>query len=368
MKGSSWNDRLAWVERHSPLTRAALARFPSGSRSPLLMSFHLDLKMVPVILGLSEKLPLSVFACNPHTVDPQSLEHLAKFSRCELLTREEALGRWTSGQQAWPFLCDLGGELIVTALADRSLRVSAAMEGTSSGVCRVKKALAGRSLPFPVVDWNAAPLKLSLHNEKMVGFSLWQTFTEVTRLSLHGKCVGVFGFGPVGRGVARTARSLGGSVVVFDPDAAASTIAGYEGFPVLSREALLQSAEVIVTATGRPGVLRLTDLTLFRDGAFLLNAGHSCDEWESELREHPHRQQVLENVEELPSGQGSIYLLSRGELLNLGAGFGDTINAFDLTTAQLVEAIAYLYERGAELPPGWHDLPPNFSARCLGQR
>lgn len=361
MEGSSWTQRLDWVSRHIPYTQRALAGFPERREVELFICFHIDLKMIPVILSLSQRLGLRVVACNKSTVDPAGWQYLRDHG-VSLMEYDQAQSALSVAVASPRYLCDLGGDLICQGL-NHSGSALAALEGTTSGIRRIQRHLAGRAPGFPIIDWNSAPLKLSVHNEKMVGFSLWQTFTELTRLSLHGKTVGVLGFGAVGRGIARTARHLGGTVSVFDPSPAARTLASFEGFAVPERLTLLQQCEVVVTATGQPDALLGEDLQALRNGAFLLNAGHGSDELSAAIREHPGRFTVLPHVEELRYGPGlgrHCFLLARGELVNLGAGFGDTINGFDLTSAQLVRAIAYLLESGAHLSPDWHVLPADF--------
>jgi len=339
MNRSDWQARLQWVERHSPLTKQALADFPLLPEVRVAVRFHIDLKMVPVIRELAEKVRLTVFPCRPETTDPDGWKYLASGSATLHPTwSEELMETWYSEGDDH-FLCDLGGEMIVWATR-RGAGIRGAMEGTTSGI-KMIESLASPP-PFRVVDWNSAPLKLEIHNEKMVGFSLWQTFTEVTRLSLHGKSVGVLGFGLVGKGIARTARALGGSVNVFDPNKERTTCATYEGFRCPGRMEVLQS-DVVVTSTGVSHAVKQDDLDLFKEGAFLLNAGHSEEEIHETIREHPSRSEVLRHVDEIVAETGNrFFLLAGGRLLNLAAGFGDTINAFDVTSAILVETLAEL--------------------------
>lgn len=367
MQGASWSQQLSWVSRHSPITERALEGFPDHFEADLFVCFHIDLKMIPVISGLAAKVPLRVIACNKATVDREGWEHLRGLERVSLWDYEEAFEALSSPPRGRRFLCDLGGDLICRGL-DLKGSAIAALEGTTTGITRIREHLQGAPPNFPIIDWNSAPLKMGVHNEKMVGFSLWQTFTEITRLSLHGKTVGILGFGAVGRGIARTARHLGGAVSVYDPSAAARTLAAFEGFPCLAREQLLSSCEVLVTATGRSGALLTEDLERLRDGAFLLNAGHGGDELATGIRFHQGRYTVLPHVEEIRHGRGlsrHCYLLARGELVNLGAGFGDTINGFDLTSAQLVQAIRFLLEESPRLEAGWHSLPSDFMTAVL---
>ena len=367
MQGSSWPQQLDWVSRHSPLTRRAMQSFPAQPQAELFICFHIDLKMIPVISGLAEKVPLKVIACNKTTIDVEGWEYLKDRDGLSLWEYEEAFSALRTPSLKPRYLCDLGGDLICCGL-DIPGSAVAALEGTTSGISRIRDHLDGNTPLFPIVDWNSAPLKMGVHNEKMVGFSLWQTFTELTRLSLHGKTVGVLGFGAVGRGIARTARSLGGTVSIFDPSPAARTLAAFEGFACPPRQEMLEQSKVLVTATGRSDALKREDLALIPDGAFLLNAGHGCDELATEIRNHQGRHTVLRHVEEIRHGPGlsrHCYLLARGELVNLGAGFGDTINGFDLTSAQLIQAVRYLLEESQALAPGWHPLPTDFMNEML---
>jgi len=239
--------------------------------------------------------------------------------------------------------------------------IQAALEGTTSGIRVLERALKKTDPRFPIVDWNNARLKREIHNEKMVGFSIWQTFSEITRLSLHGKRVTVLGFGPVGRGIARMARALGAQVIVYDTDKQSTLTASFEGFSCPDREAALALADILVTATGSKNVLTLSDLETLPSGCFLVNAGHSEDEIASEIRNHPHRTPVLNHIEALKlKNSRQIYLLARGRLLNLAAGFGDTINAFDITSAQLLDALSFTLECPGKLANGIHQIQDAF--------
>lgn len=357
MQGSCWLDRLSWVRRHSPLTRRALELLPTFPGAELFICFHIDLKMVPVVEGLAEKVSLQVIPCNTNTVDADGWRYLQGVQGVHLLQMEEALARLETASRKSRYLCDLGAELICHAQR-HDTGVLAAMEGTTSGIARIAREVGDAPRRFPILDWNSAPLKNLVHNEKMVGFSLWQTFSEVTRLSLHGLPVGVLGYGPVGRGIARTAQQLGAIVAVHDPNAVSGKLAEFDGFAQLERTQLLARSRILVTATGRREVLGEPDLRFLPQGAFLLNAGHGCEEIGEGIRQHPARKTVLAHVEEIAGEDGRhCFLLARGELLNLAAGFGDTINGFDLTSAQLVQAIRFLLEQSENVP---EYLPRDF--------
>lgn len=334
------------------MTARALSTFPAQPETLVAVRFHIDLKMIPVIESLSEKVRLLVFPCHKDTTDHSGWNYLVKRATAQLEPEwaPHILDKELKAH-ANSFLCDLGGDMICWAAASQN-RVNAAMEGTTTGIKQI--ADLASEIPFPVLDWNGAVLKQSIHNEKMVGFSIWQTFTEVTRLSLHGKTVGVLGFGLVGRGIARQARALGGCVLVYEPNGERRILASYEGFACPQRNEVL-SCDVLVSATGRSEALTGDDVQHLKDGAFLLNAGHSESEIAAAVRDHPNREAVLESVEKVRLDNGRhLYLLARGRLLNLAAGFGDTINAFDLTSALLVKTLS-------ELLTSWGDYSAGLS-------
>ena len=67
-------------------------------------------------------------------------------------------------------------------------------------------------------DWNGIPLKDRIHNRHHVGIQAWPAISDITGLALYGRTVLVVGFGPVGRGVAIHARTLGAIVSVSEVD------------------------------------------------------------------------------------------------------------------------------------------------------
>lgn len=365
MHGSNWTEQLRWVDAHTPTTQSALLGLKPDPQARLAVRFHLDLKMIPVLERLSEVFETLIFPCRPETTDPNGWSYLQSKSRAHLREAwDPSLCREFLSQGKTSYLCDLGGEMIIAALRGQ-WPVTAAAEGTTSGLGQIRKEPTLAEARFPIFDWNNARLKREIHNEKMVGFSIWQTFTEITRLSLHGKSVGVLGFGAVGRGISRTARSLGAIVSIHEPNRESATLAAYEGFAPLDKSSLLECSEIIVTATGATDVLTLRELESVPQGAFLLNAGHSETEFSSSIREFPNREKVLKHIEKLHLGEAhSVYLMASGKLLNLAAGFGDTINAFDITSAQLVAVVRAMTEVSARTRPGLNTLPDNFLSEC----
>ena len=148
------------------------------------------------------------------------------------------------------FLSDMGGELI-EAVAAKDTPVTGALEATTTGIHR----LAGLDLGFPVFDWNDIRLKDGLHNRFHVGDAVWPAFSKITGMSLFGRRVLVIGFGPVGRGVAQRAVSLGARVSVAERDPVRLLEAQHFGCDTVALADGLAACQIVVTATGVADVL-----------------------------------------------------------------------------------------------------------------
>lgn len=352
METPTFQQRLDWARRQ--MTRLARVVDDLGNMDSVRLAFdvHLDLKMIPLVEALLARgCKVYLCSCNPATTDPQSADYLACLGATVDLEPgavDRALG-W-----APTHMCELGAGLTSRLLERGSANsVVASMEGTGSGIAR----LAELDLPYPVLNWDALDLKRGLHNRYMVGLTAWHTFFARTFLTLHAKRVVVIGFGPVGKGVAWAARTYGGSVAVVDTDPARALEAAFEGWQVAELADCLPDAEVVVTATGASKVLRREHFKLLQDGVFLLNVGHNSSEIEvGGLRTYP-AVEVLPQVEAFDLDGRTVYLLAGGSMLNLTAGSGDSLNAFDLTLSLMASTIRAMLRLGPTLAPGLQPPP-----------
>ena len=251
------------------------------------------------------------------------------------------------------YLCDMGGELCLAYL-DKDPPVKGALEATMSGLHLLRKV----QLPFPVFDWNSIPLK-DLHNRYHVGDSVWPAFSQLTGMGLYGRRVLVAGCGPVGKGIAERARSLGGLVLVADLDPVRLLEAHHLGCESVSLEEGLSRCQIIVTATGTEGVLKEEHLRMVKPGAILFNAGHSNREIDIEwLYQQPHSRLKV-HIERFELGSTYLFLLAQGSLLNLAGGAGPFgIDQFDHYTAVMLKGIAWMFEGIPEnIQPGLQRYP-----------
>ncbi len=357
MEDLPFEQQMAWAEAQMPVTRAVCAQLPDLSEVRLAYSGHLSLNITPALASFLERgARLFLTTCNPSTVRDVVVDYLTDRGAGAHAWKDmppEAYREGIGKALAWQptHTCEMGADLSVAAHAAGTTSVRAALEATGSGINR----LPGLALRYPVFNWDDLPIKEGLHNRHMVGLTTWNMFFERTWLSLHGKRVVVVGYGLVGQGVAASAKAFGGVVGVVEPDAARRLQARYDGWHTAALPDLAPLADVIVTATGVPGVIDAETIARLKPGCFLINVGHTDDE--IDLSALPDRRPVLPHVDACRAGAHEIYLMAGGSMANLTAGHGDSLNAFDVTSAVMAAGVGFI----ATLDDGWanavHPLP-----------
>ena len=355
---------LPWLRRHVPLTHVAAARLESGllHNRAVALNVHLDLKMIPLVEALVQSGARTlVLGCNPHTTRDEVAAFLAAsgaevYAWAGMSEEERRQAMIWAIESGCEFISEMGGELtalLVQAYPDRAAHLRAAMEATGTGITR----LAQLRLPVPVFNWDGVTIKQGLHNRYLVGLMIWHTFISIAQLTLYDRRVAVVGYGLVGQGIAEYARLLGARVLVSDLNPVRQVQAKHQGCEVLPTAEALQAADVVVTATGRDGVVGRPEFALLGDGCLLVNAGHSNLEIDvPALRTFPHRR-LRPAIEEFTVNGRRLYVLAGGAMLNLAAGMGDPYDAFDLTTALMLSGIGFMVRRYRDFPPGIHLLP-----------
>jgi len=364
---------LAWLRAHIPLTRRAAEGLAGEDwrAHTFCLCVHLDLKMIPVLEGLERTgARVLLLGANPATTRDEVVARLARAgvevrAACGMDAADRRAALDWAVEQRPAFISEMGGDVtahLVGTRPDAAAGVRAGMEATGTGLRR----LAELPLPFPVFNWDGLPLKQGVHNRHLVGLMVWTTFLNVTSLMLYGRRVLVLGFGPVGRGIADHAQRLGAVVTVSDPDPRRQVEARHQGCLVQPLREALPAAQVIVTATGRERVLGPEQFALLRPDAILLNAGHSSAEIDvAALRRRPTTT-VRPYIEAVDlDGARRVYLLAGGAMFNLAAGPGDPYDAFDLTTALMVEGIRFMVHRHRDYPPGIHLFPPEVERAAV---
>ena len=356
---------LEWLRFTHPISThfgAAVRRTDlSGKRLAGWMHLLPDtiLTLMPFVeAGVSVR----VGGCNPDSTDPRVVEYLTRHGvevfdgrREPRALYDETLRRFATGPL--DAICDMGGELIEAATL-AGTPIAGALEATTTGLHRIRPL----HLAFPVFDWNGIALKDAIHNRFHVGEETWPAFGSITGLSLFGCRVLFVGFGPVGRGVAERARALGAVVTVAERDPVRQLEAVHFGCRTLPLAEALAGAAVIVTATGRDGVLGEAELGLCRDGAVLFNVGHSNREIDVDWLDRHERRTMKAHIERYTIGGRSLFLLNRGSLINI-AFTGNLAGSasFDPFSGVMIRGLLWLLTAGAAgIPPGLHAYPPEL--------
>jgi adenosylhomocysteinase len=205
-----------------------------------------------------------------------------------------------------------------------------------------------------------------MENEHGVGPTVVEGFMRATNLLVPARGFVVFGYGSVGRGIAKCLRALGGRVTVVEPDAIRALEAALDGMQVSNFDQAFANGDVFITATGRPGVIVREHFERLPDSAILINAGHFS--WEIDiagLRERAaSADRLSEMIEEFTQPDGKrITLIAQGEMLNLAGGGGNPLETMDLGLALQAESLRYLAEHHKDLPHEPQPVPREINLR-----
>ena len=358
---------LDWASLHMPRTKRAISSLPDLSYVKLACNMHLDLKMAPLVEGLlSRGCEIFLTTCNPTTVQDDVVDYLVKKGAKAHAWRDMSEGEWSESFDkalSWQptHLCEMGADL-TTRLHENADKgeytpsIKAGLEATGSGISRLN----GMAPRYPIFNWDDLPVKEGLHNRHMVGLSAWQTFFQTTHLTLHEKVVLVVGYGLVGQGVAASAKAFGAQVQVAELDQARALQAKYDGWPVVDLTEAVKDADIIATATGAEGVIGARHLDTMKDNSFILNVGHVAKEIDvAYLKNNSSHSEPMPYVNAYKLKGKTIFLLADGSMFNLTAGYGDSLNAFDVTLAVMASGIGHIVGEGATHQSGLYLLPEN---------
>lgn len=324
---------------------------------------HLLTNTPPTLLPLVKAgARVRIAACNPDsTVDSAAAYLVANgvevWAWSGMTEDEFQSGIEWAASEPCDAISDMGGELIAaTITAGQS--VAGAMEATTSGLHRLESI----TLPFPVFNWNDAELKNQIHNRHHVGMEVWPVFSAMTGLAIHGRSVLVMGFGPVARGVALKAIAHGASVTIVEPNPVRAFEAQQHGCRVIDREEALTNTAIIVTATGRDGVLSATDMQRLRPGAIVFNVGHSNHEIDINWLDRQPNKTIGNHVVRYDLDETHLYLLNRGSLLNLATDvMPRPEELFDPFSAMMTRGLAWILQGGAaDYEAGMHLYPEHL--------
>lgn len=237
-------------------------------------------------------------------------------------------------------------------------------EETTTGVHRLYEMLEAGTLKVPAVNVNDSVTKSKNDNKYGCRHSLNDAIKRATDHLLAGKRALVIGYGDVGKGSAQSLRQEGMIVRVTEIDPICAMQACMDGFELVSpfiggvddgAEAgidrdLLQTTDLLVTATGNYNVCNSRMLRALKSAALVCNIGHFDNEIDTAyMRREWEWEEVKPQVHKVYRNRAEndhLILLAEGRLVNLGNATGHPSRIMDGSFANQVLAQIYLYERG----------------------
>jgi adenosylhomocysteinase len=362
------DDAGAWYRRSMPVT-TRVVRDLGGTRFPgerLACWLHLVENAVPLLDWIVDTGADVLFgSCDPATADPGVIAHLRRRGATVLAAPGDDRARHQDLLReavAWrpDLVTEMGGELIA-ALVRAGSPPSAAMESTTTGIHRIRAA----GVPMPVLNWNDIDFKQQVEHRFHVAEALWTSFSALTGMGLLGRRVVVVGYGNVGKGIAAHARSAGAVVTVAEPDPLRRLDASLHGCDVVGHVAsAAPRADLVVTASGRDGVLDAETLDRLPDGALVVNGGHAATEIDLGHLAHWTVRTLRPGVVEHTRHDGKrLFVLGHGSPLNLAyphGSLGDDL--WDPFNALMLMGSCWL------LDGSWRNEPAGFVEFPLRQQ
>jgi adenosylhomocysteinase len=352
-------ERVAWTRSNMPLLAALREEFererPLAGRR-LGMCLHVEPKTAVLVEVLLAGGCAVTITGSPATTDDGTAAALAAggvtvYARAADDADDHAVHIERVLDSRPDCLLDNGAELIAGAVA-RGLEIAFATEETTSGANRLKEELAG-GVVFPVVVIDDSPLKRLIENTYGVGPTVVEGFMRLTNCLVPATTFAVVGYGACGRGIARALRADGATVIVVEVDPVRALEAAFDGMRVYDLERALAEADVLITVTGRTGIVGPRELASMRDGAIVANAGHFSELVVDGLP----RRRLAPGVEELTVGPKTLRLLGRGEMLNLTGATGNQIQVMDLGFALQGHSLRALARDATAFAPGPQPVP-----------
>lgn len=358
--------KIAWARSHMPVQQEISARFLkerpfAGHR--IGMSLHLEAKTAVLALTLRDGgASVYVIESNPLSTQDDVATALAETNGITVNARRgvsevEHKEHIEALLDTDPTLIvEDGGEVIERIAergADRSPSLVGLSEETTTGVEQLLTLQQAGKLTVPSIAVNSARMKHLFDNRYGTGQSVWEAIMSVSNLLIAGKQVLIVGYGWCGKGLALRTQGLGARVLVTEIDEIAAVEALMEGHEIVPLEEGMKRADIVITATGRSGVIDSAALSLAKDGMLLANAGHFGFEIDYQaleaLSDTNYEARLGVRAFELHDGR-TLYLLGEGELVNLSIGDGHPVEIMDISFALQALSQEHLALNSATLP------------------
>jgi adenosylhomocysteinase len=240
-------------------------------------------------------------------------------------------------------------------------------EETTTGVHRLYQMAEAGTLLFPAINVNDAVTKSKFDNLYGCRHSLVDGINRAVDLMLAGKQAVICGYGDVGKGSAESLRAQGARVTVTEADPICALQALMEGYDVQRLDDVIETADVIITATGNRDIVTLAQMRRMKHNAVLGNIGHFDNEIDMAgliAADDVERVNIKPQVDQWVFADGkTIIVLSEGRLLNLGNATGHPSFVMSASFTNQTIAQIELFTRTDAYPTGVHVLPKHLDEK-----
>ena len=231
-------------------------------------------------------------------------------------------------RQPLNMILDDGGDLTNMVL-DRYPELVAGIKGlseeTTTGVHRLYERMENGTLPLPAINVNDSVTKSKFDNKYGCKESAVDAVRRATDIMLAGKRVVVCGYGDVGKGTAASFRGAGAIVTITEIDPICALQAAMDGYAVKKLETVIETIDIVVTATGNKDIVQGTHFAQMKDKTIVCNIGHFDNEidvtWLKANADGP-KVEIKPQVDKYTLNGKDIILLAEGRLVNLGCATG----------------------------------------------
>jgi adenosylhomocysteinase len=368
--------KIEWARQYMPDLASIREEFERERPLEALtvgMALHVEAKTAVLVETLAAAgAEVHITGCNPLSTQDDVAAALNRVPRVHCYAKrgatvEEYYRAIDRVLDARPSITiDDGMDLIYTLHSRRRdllERVIGGCEETTTGVHRLRAMAAAGALAFPVLAVNDTPMKRHFDNVHGTGESALAGIMITTNALMAGKNLVIAGYGFCGKGLARKAAGLGARIIVTEVDPRSALQAHMDGFSVMTMDEAARLGDIFITTTGNIGVISGRHFPRMRDGAILANAGHFNVEVDRKwLEENADGVIRREGIESYRFGDRSLHLLAEGRLVNLATpkGMGHPIEVMDLSFSLQALSTRYIAERGKDLAPGVHEVPPEI--------
>ena len=225
-------------------------------------------------------------------------------------------------------ILDDGGDLtnmVLDQFPELVAGIKGLSEETTTGVHRLYERMKKGTLPMPAINVNDSVTKAKFDNKYGCKESAVDAVRRATDVMLAGKKVVVAGYGDVGKGTAASFRGAGAIVTVTEIDPICALQACMDGFEVKVLENVVETADIVITATGNKDIIREEHFRSMRDKVIVCNIGHFDNEIDMAWLNGSYgdtKVEIKPQVDKYTVEGKDIIVLAEGRLVNLGCATG----------------------------------------------